>query len=67
MAALLLQDWPDAYCYVCLSSKLRLAEPLIRDAAQVLLITRPEFRVQRRFCTECGRLTDVLELTSARR
>jgi len=49
----------QAYCFPCLAAHLRLIEPQVRSAAQVLVV-RGSFQRSRRVCDSCGRMDDVL-------
>lgn len=61
ITALLLENWPNTYCYPCLAGKLKLVEKEIRDGAQALALL-PEFRILRLRCAECGRQGEVLQM-----
>jgi hypothetical protein len=59
LASAVLQHFPYAYCFACLATRLDTIEPLLRDAAQLLII-RDGFRVTRRVCYGCSRTDDLL-------
>ena len=49
----------QAYCFACLALHLRVTEPRIRGAAQVLVV-RGSFKRGRRVCGSCGGTEEVL-------
>jgi hypothetical protein len=61
---LLLDNWPDVYCYPCLARLLKLTEKDVRDAAMALAL-RLEFRLILSRCVECGREDESLSLQMA--
>jgi hypothetical protein len=63
MAALLLDNAPNSYCYPCLASKFRVTEKEVRDAAQALVIL-VGFQVTRLRCANCGADGDLLQTPS---
>src|SRR5262245_7773984 len=49
----------QAYCFPCLTVQLRVLEPNVRSAAQILVL-RGSFTRSRGVCHSCGRMDDVL-------
>jgi hypothetical protein len=52
-------SFPFAFCFNCLATRLGLSENLVRDATQSV-ISREDFRVERRSCYGCNRIETVL-------
>ena len=50
---------PLSYCLACLAGELGLTEKVLRDAAQLLVVREP-FILQRRSCSLCLKVGDVL-------
>ena len=63
IVAFLLKTWPDPYCYPCMAGKLSLGEKEIREGAQLLAL-KLVFRTRQKTCTECGRVTEILEMAA---
>jgi hypothetical protein len=51
----------QACCFPCLAEQLRVVEPHVRSAAQILVV-RGSFKRARRVCHSCGRTDDLLVL-----
>ena len=52
---------PRAHCFACLAGKLGFPENVLRDAAQLLVVREP-FIIQRRACSLCLKVRDLLVL-----
>jgi hypothetical protein len=50
---------PRAHCFTCWAGELGLPEKALRDAAQLLLVREP-FILQRRACSLCLKVRDLL-------
>jgi biotin operon repressor len=59
ITALLLENWPNTYCYPCLAAKLQIAEKNVREAAQELALLHG-FQIRHLRCAQCGRLDNLL-------
>jgi len=60
ITALLLENWPNPYCYPCLDAKLRVTEREARKGAEALILVRG-FRISRLRCGRCGQVDDLLQ------
>lgn len=60
IAALLLENWPNPYCYPCLAKKLQVTEREASKGAQTLILL-PGFHMRRLRCGRCGRVDDMLQ------
>jgi hypothetical protein len=60
ITALLLENWPNLYCYPCLATKLQVTERKARNGAQALILL-PGFYTRRLRCANCGRVDDLLQ------
>jgi hypothetical protein len=63
IAALLLDDVPNTYCYPCLAFKLQVTEEEARRAAEPLVLL-DGFQINPLRCADCGREDDLLQLPS---
>jgi hypothetical protein len=59
ITALLLENWPNPYCYPCLAAKLKVTEKEAREGAQALILL-PGFQIRRLRCGRCARVDDLL-------
>jgi hypothetical protein len=60
ITALLLENWPNPYCYSCLAIKLQVSEREVRESAQALVLVSA-VRIRRLRCANCGRVDDLLQ------
>jgi hypothetical protein len=60
ITALLLENWPNPYCYPCLAAKLRVTEREAHKGAQALILV-PGFHIRRLRCGRCARVDDLLQ------
>jgi hypothetical protein len=60
ITALLLENWPNPYCYPCLAAKLRVTEREAHKGAQALILLRG-FQIRRLRCGRCGQVDDLLQ------
>jgi hypothetical protein len=60
ITALLLENWPNPYCFPCLAAKLKTTEKEARDGAQALILL-PGFQIRRLRCGRCGQVDDLLQ------
>lgn len=61
VAGLLHEQFPLVFCSRCTAGELGLPEQHVREAAQVLLSTRPGYRLARRMCRGCFVEGELLE------
>ena len=61
IAALLLDDVPKTYCYLCLAGKLQVTEEEVRGAVQ-RLVEMDGFQISPACCADCGWEDDLLQL-----
>jgi hypothetical protein len=60
IAALLLENWPNPYCYSCIAVTLQVTERDVRESAQALVL-HSGIEVRRLRCARCGRIDDLLQ------
>ena len=63
VASLVRTQFPFAFCHACIAAKLHADEREVQRAARLVALL-PGFAVNRRICSSCGRMDDVLESTS---
>ena len=59
VARAVLLNYPFVRCFACLALQVGMLEKDAREAGQ-LIIARDEFLIDRRVCSICGRIEDVL-------
>ncbi len=60
ITALLLENWPNPYCFPCLAAKLKITERQAHEGAQALILL-PGFHIRRLRCGRCARIDDLLQ------
>jgi hypothetical protein len=60
ITALLLENWPNPYCYACLAKKLQVTEREALRGARALLLL-PGFQIRRLRCGRCAQVDDLLQ------
>jgi hypothetical protein len=58
ITALLLENWPNPYCYSRLAIKLQVSDREVRESALVLVSA---VQIRRLRCANCGRVDDLLQ------